>query len=188
LVEGTVKKDEYDAIIREYSERVIGAPPPNFKAIVNMAQAVGKFAFNRNRNSAKDLMEACIIAALAVFETNEKETGGNHVAFIQRVKQVIKWCDGPWRPPTPMEEMENRQVEMGRQIALRLHQHEAFLLLTFNKEAMGPEYGISHISSIRREDAIEMLDDYLKSLKGVPIDAKVIIGMPGRRTDDNDIN
>jgi hypothetical protein len=178
----------YDATIEDYVSRVIGQPPANFKSVVAFAQLIGKWASRNKLYRPEWIVEALIVAALAFFETEAKPTGGNRVAFVQRVKQVLKWCEGPWRDPTTIEQMENKRVEIARQIALRLYNHEGFVLMLFNMEAVGPEYGISHVSNVQREHAIQFIEDYVKVLKGVPLDAKVIVGVPGRRPDDNDIN
>jgi hypothetical protein len=165
-VKGGVLIDELD----EYAGHVTGMPPADFNELLAQTMKLQKLATDvvdpdgcanhspeervRIADRARDML---LLAAFAYTQMREDGKSQHPMAFIQRCKQVARWCERPIREMTPLSVLENKARELARQIAMRLFRGEGFVLLLFNEGTTDGH--VTWISSAARRDTLALIKE-----------------------------
>lgn len=165
--------------IDSYASAVVGAQPENFRELIGFAQELLPVASEACGVDEKDktrtedearldmrkVRDTLLLSAWCLTEMANKGNGENPIAFVQRAKQVIGWCQPKTSANTVLDHLENKARELARLIGERLFRHEGFILTIFDQ---GTEQNKGHstwISSIDRKQAISVLAELVEHMR-----------------------
>lgn len=165
--------------IDQYARALVGEPPADFKELLGcclelnpvVAEICGvdekeERTAEQKRADNNRMRDTLLLAAWAITETCNEGEGENPLAFVQRAKQVIGWCQPKTQELTVLAVLENKAREIARLIGQRLARHEGFILTMFDHGIDEDRKGSSSwISSVDRRQAIAMLGETLEAIK-----------------------
>lgn len=172
-----LKSEANPSELDTYVAAAAGTPPLDFEVICEAAGVLMQMAGDalgidpnapmperEDDPSLRRLQDALLIGAYALVAGANAGNGANKVAFVQRARQVVQWCDREKRvrEQTPLEELESRCREIARVVGMRVYSNEEFLVLLANAEAGGH---VTWLSSMTRESSIEVVESFVASVK-----------------------
>jgi len=162
--------------IDEYSRAVMGEAPHDFPDLVQFAVdvlpvaaevcGIDERAERPPDELARDRRRLSDMLLLAAWSLRAQGGDGEHpIAFVQRAKQVIAWCQPKKdRPPMLLEHLEAKGREIARIIGERLTRAEEFVLL-IKTEGGGMDGHMTWLTSVERNTTIKLLDETLTLLR-----------------------
>jgi hypothetical protein len=107
------------------------------------------------------MQDALLLAAYQFTWTRHEGKGDHPLAFVQRAKQIVAWCQRPIPEQTPLKLLEGKARELARIIGRRLFHGDEFVLVLANQGEGGH---MTWISSMPRATTHELLTEFLTKL------------------------
>lgn len=167
-----LKTEPHVSDMDEYVAAAAGTPPHDFKVIAEAAGALLKMAQESlgmilqtdPDRIPQRLQDALLVGAYAMTADAHGGNGANRLAFVQRARQVVQWCDleAREREQTPLEELESRAREIARVVAQRLYRNEEFVVLLANA---GEDGYVTWTSSMAHSTTVEVIEELIAKVK-----------------------